>query len=150
LRAQRARTIRLDASALAAARDGLEQRFPDLTARRTLHAWQAGALLALAGAGAIGLAIAPQPTSAAFAGAALALFATAIAWRLLGACLRLSAPAAPMTRRRPCYTVLCPLYREANVVADLAAALDRLDYPKSSLDIKCPVSATVRQVEVFH
>jgi cellulose synthase/poly-beta-1,6-N-acetylglucosamine synthase-like glycosyltransferase len=31
--------------------------------------------------------------------------------------------------------VLCPLYREANVVADLAAALDRLDYPKSSLDI---------------
>lgn len=36
----------------------------------------------------------------------------------------------------PTYTILCPLYREANVVADLAAALERIDYPRDALDIR--------------
>jgi glycosyltransferase XagB len=35
----------------------------------------------------------------------------------------------------PVYTVLVPLYREANVVAQLAAALRRLDYPPHLLDV---------------
>ncbi len=36
----------------------------------------------------------------------------------------------------PTYTILCPLYREANVVAELVAALGRIDYPTEKLDVK--------------
>jgi len=36
----------------------------------------------------------------------------------------------------PTYTILCPLYREANVVPDLVEALQRIDYPTHALDIK--------------
>ncbi len=35
----------------------------------------------------------------------------------------------------PSYTILVPLYKEANVVEDLIAALLRLDYPKTKLEI---------------
>lgn len=36
----------------------------------------------------------------------------------------------------PVYSVLVPLYDEAHMVADLARALDRLDWPRDRLDIK--------------
>ena len=39
----------------------------------------------------------------------------------------------------PDYTIVVALYREAGVVADLIRGLDRLDYPKSKLDIKLVV-----------
>lgn len=38
-------------------------------------------------------------------------------------------------RDLPTYTVLVPLYREANVVGDLIANLERLDYPREKLQI---------------
>ncbi|MES1156476.1 MAG: glycosyltransferase [Alphaproteobacteria bacterium] len=68
------------------------------------------------------------------------LFAIAILWRLLAA-----ASLAPVRSRLfvpgrdeiwPIYTILCPLHREAGVVFDLVAALNRLDYPKHALDIQ--------------
>ena len=39
-------------------------------------------------------------------------------------------------RTLPIYTVLVPMYREANVLALLVAALRRLDYPSSKLEVK--------------
>ncbi len=39
-------------------------------------------------------------------------------------------------RGLPMYTILCPLYREAHMVAQLMAALEQLDYPRAKLDIK--------------
>jgi cellulose synthase/poly-beta-1,6-N-acetylglucosamine synthase-like glycosyltransferase len=39
-------------------------------------------------------------------------------------------------QRWPIYTILCPLYREANVAPDLVAALAALDYPVHALDVK--------------
>jgi cellulose synthase/poly-beta-1,6-N-acetylglucosamine synthase-like glycosyltransferase len=36
----------------------------------------------------------------------------------------------------PVYTLLVPLYREANVIGQLVAALSKLDYPKDRLDVK--------------
>ena len=36
----------------------------------------------------------------------------------------------------PTYTVLVPLYREAGIISDLLAALERLDYPRDKLDVK--------------
>ena len=39
----------------------------------------------------------------------------------------------------PTYTIVVPLYDEASIVAQLAGALDALDYPKARLDIKIVV-----------
>ncbi|MBI2756015.1 MAG: glycosyltransferase [Chloroflexi bacterium] len=36
----------------------------------------------------------------------------------------------------PIYTILVPVYKEANVFPILAKAIDRLDYPKAKLDVK--------------
>ncbi len=44
----------------------------------------------------------------------------------------------------PVYTVLVPLYREAHMVRQLVAALDRLDWPRERLDIKLIVEADDR------
>ncbi|HYG28421.1 MAG TPA: glycosyltransferase family 2 protein [Caulobacteraceae bacterium] len=35
----------------------------------------------------------------------------------------------------PAYTVICPLYREAEVAPELVAALERLDYPRDRLQV---------------
>jgi len=42
-------------------------------------------------------------------------------------------------RRLPIYTVLVPLYREANIVPQLAESLRRLEYPAAKLDCKLVV-----------
>lgn len=42
-------------------------------------------------------------------------------------------------RQWPVYTVLVPLYREANVVPQLAQAMRQLDYPRDRLDVKLVV-----------
>ena len=127
---ERAVTASLDADALTAACNGFHAAFPRRSAKRVFTVTQAIWLSALLGA--IGWAIYAHTTLAlsGLHAIALALFACAIAWRLLAATSlaptlqRLAEPA-----RWPVYTILCPLYREANVVADLVAALDRLDYP---------------------
>ena len=41
----------------------------------------------------------------------------------------------------PIYTILVPLLREAHLVPDLVAALDRIDWPRDRLDIKFIVEA---------
>lgn len=49
-------------------------------------------------------------------------------------------PAAPV-KKLPLYTILVPLYREANVLPQLVSALRALDYPKKKLDIKLILEA---------
>ncbi|HSO01649.1 MAG TPA: glycosyltransferase, partial [Gaiellaceae bacterium] len=44
-------------------------------------------------------------------------------------------------RTLPVYTILVPLYREANVVDRLIPAIARLDYPRSKLDVKLIVES---------
>jgi Glycosyltransferase like family 2 len=41
----------------------------------------------------------------------------------------------------PIYTIICALYREANVVAGLVAAIRSLDYPPEKLDVKLVLEA---------
>jgi len=66
--------------------------------------------------------------------------------------LRLAAAAASLTPQPPAppplpdealpvMTVLCPLYKEAAVVADLCAALSALNYPRAKLDAKLILEA---------
>lgn len=126
----RAAATSIGAAELDAARLGFHRADPSRSAKRTFYFTQIfGFALILA---ALGLAIsyAPDLTWEIIRAAALTLFASAILLRLFAAghlspvLSRLADP--PVC---PTYTILCPLYREANVVADLVAALDRLDYP---------------------
>lgn len=43
--------------------------------------------------------------------------------------------AALKDRDLPIYTVLCPLYKEAHVLPQFFAAIERIDWPKSKLDV---------------
>ncbi len=132
-----ANLIAIDDAALAEACEGFDRARHTRSAKRTFTRAQvvfgAGLLATLIA----GLVLAPAPTAQALRAAAYALFTAAIALRLVAAASfkpppsRLAAPSA-----WPTYSVLCPTYREANVVADLVAALDAFDYPPASLDIK--------------
>ncbi len=129
--------VQIDAAALDVARLGFHRAFPARSAKRRLHVTQVlwlGAVVA--GLAWLGRS---DPTRAldVVHVSAFALFAAMILVRLLAA----AHLAAPLTRLAtpglwPVYTILCPLYREANVVTDLILALERLDYPHEALDIK--------------
>lgn len=107
------------------------------SAKRTFYITQILAFLLLAGGLGAAFYFALEPSLAWLRGAAFVLFSAAIVLRLFAAAhlkqplSRLAAPA-----HSPTYTILCPLYREANVVADLVTALERIDYPRAALDIK--------------
>jgi cellulose synthase/poly-beta-1,6-N-acetylglucosamine synthase-like glycosyltransferase len=83
--------------------------------------------------------------SAAFdflAGLLCAVFLAAAAMRLLSvACAPRQAdgPARAGDHELPIYTIICPLYREADVVDNLVAAIRSLDYPPEKLDVKLVV-----------
>jgi cellulose synthase/poly-beta-1,6-N-acetylglucosamine synthase-like glycosyltransferase len=54
-------------------------------------------------------------------------------------------------RDLPVYTILVPVYREADVLPDLLDALKRLDYPKTKLDIKVLFEEDDKQtIAAFH
>lgn len=133
----RAAATSVSAEELDAARFGFHRAFPRRSAKRRLHFTQIVALLAL-GVGLFwALRTSPAVTFGALHAGALALFTIAILWRLAAA-----ASLAPVKSRLalpptwPTYTILCPLYHEANVVPDLVAAIERLDYPRHALDVK--------------
>jgi cellulose synthase/poly-beta-1,6-N-acetylglucosamine synthase-like glycosyltransferase len=132
----------VSAAELDAARLGFHRAFPHRSAKRVFFATQVLALVALIGAVVWAFRSAPALSFEVAHIAALSLFALAIGLRLMAASSlaptlwRLSDP-----RQWPVYTVLCPLYREANVVPDLLAALDALDYPTHALDVKLLVEA---------
>ncbi len=118
----------------------LEAERPDRSARRVLT-WIQRLFLVLLAAG---LAWAFwRHADAAFATLYALVFAgffAAISLRLVAAAASLATPPPtpppPAPTEAPLYTILVPLYREATVVADLAAALSRITYPRERLDIK--------------
>ncbi len=126
-----------DAATLDAACFGLYRTSPHLSARHSFERGQVLCLLALAAAFLTAAVAAPNAILAVVRLLAFLLFAAVICWRLLAAVRRAPIPLALASPARyPIYTLLCPLYREANVVHDLVAALGRLDYPKRALDVK--------------
>lgn len=75
------------------------------------------------------------------------LFATAIGVRMLMAAVPDGAPRQRGLQddQLPIYTIVVAMYREAGVVANLVAALNRLDYPKARLDIKLVIEQDDRE-----
>lgn len=131
-----------DAAEVDAARFGFDIAHPQHSAKHRLRVDQAIWLMVIAGLAGFALYAAPELALAALHAAALIVFAAAILVRLVAA-----GQLAPVTsrlaepKRWPTYTILCPLYREANVAPDLLAALARLDYPLHALDAKILVES---------
>lgn len=127
----------LGAAELDAARRGFHRAFPQRSARRVFHVTQTAWLATIATGAVMAFALWPLIAFETLHVGAIIFFAAAILVRLFAAARlepvlsRLAEPA-----RWPVYTVLCPLYREANVAPDLVAAIDRLDYPREALDVK--------------
>lgn len=127
----------LDAAALEQATLGFHRAFPHRSAKRVLHVTQGLALLAIVAGLGWALYRHTAPTLNALHLIALSVFAVAIVWRLIAAaCLTPTLSRLAAAAHWPTYTILCPIYREANVVADLVAALERIDYPRHALEIK--------------
>ena len=131
---------------LRAAIEDLENVFPNASARSGSAVWQRSALAALVVGGLAGLVTAPAVAMLVLLGVVSVFFLGVSILRLVA----VSAAATQPTRGvdiklsdadLPVYTVLVPLYGEANMVAPLLAALDRIDYPRAKLDIKLIVEA---------
>ncbi len=127
---------RLDTMALDEARLGFHGAFPQRSAKRTFYITQILFFSLLCAGLYAAWRAAPAETFTAMHALALTLFTSAILWRLFAAASLTpiaSRPGAPA--RWPIYTLLCPLYREANIVSDLLTAIGALDYPADALDV---------------
>jgi cellulose synthase/poly-beta-1,6-N-acetylglucosamine synthase-like glycosyltransferase len=128
---------RFGAALLDEAVSGLSRRQPELSARQVLTNAQ-GAWLIWSALG-LSLLFAAAPlmvlriTIAALALAFVAGGAFRGVLALLGG--KTLAPPEQIPAMLPTYTILVPLYREANILPDLAVALAAIVYPRDRLDI---------------
>jgi cellulose synthase/poly-beta-1,6-N-acetylglucosamine synthase-like glycosyltransferase len=126
---------------------GLASRNPTLSAHRVISPAQRVILLSVLSAAVLLALAAPDLAWRGLTYGAVAAFVAGTLFRTVLAAAG-SAPAAEATDddcTLPVYTVLVPLYREANVVPQLAAALRALDYPHALLDIKLIVEEDDRE-----
>ena len=135
-----------EARAFGAASEQLSSQRPEFSARWGLNAKQrVFGLLLIIGYG-VWLYFAATLALKALAIAIAIGFALVIAMRWWTVIAKLGRkPPAPARRLRndelPMLTILAPLYREAEVVSNLIAAISRLDYPAWRLDVKLLVEA---------
>ena len=126
----------------------LFDRFPDLSARIVANAWQGSVVGALLVAFPAALWVAPRETWL-----VLHFFFSFFFLACVG--LRFAALASPGPRRSrptpaalaselPVYSILVALYREAELMPELVAALEKIDWPKTKLDIKLVCEADDR------
>lgn len=118
---------------------------PEECADRTLHPGQAVALALALLAVALGLALATIPTLIVINGLFIAFYILQsvykfhLVWRSLGRAAEVPVSsddlAALADADLPTYTILIPLYREAEVLGKLVAGLCELDYPADKLEI---------------
>jgi cellulose synthase/poly-beta-1,6-N-acetylglucosamine synthase-like glycosyltransferase len=120
--------------------NSLFERFPDMSARVVANAWQGtvlGAILALLP---VGLVFAPDMLLELLHIVATFFFFLCVALRF--AVVASAKPSPPQrqipmpTGKVPVYAVLVALYKEADIVPDLLAALDRIVWPRDRLEIK--------------
>lgn len=119
---------------------GLFERFPEFSARLVLNAWQGGVCGAILVT--LPLALAVEPARALLALHYLSTFfflaCVALRFAAIPSALPIEAiaPSGKLPRGgKPVYSVLVALYKEAEIVPALLAALDRLIWPRSRLQI---------------
>ena len=147
-----------------AAVNALARQRPDECAREILTRSQKVCGVVVIAAGLIALAINPIGAVIAFNIVTVTFYLTFSAYRLKliynslarGSCLPISGAevAALDERRLPVFTVLVPLYHEAAVVAELVAAIERLSYPRTKLDVRLLCEAdddeTIDAIDALH
>ena len=133
------------------ARLTLDERQPEFSARSGLTPAQGMVFGVIAMAVLIGVMAAPGLTAVVvntvlglFFLAFLILRGVSIPFGLAAQALRQRDHDLPEDQDLPVYTILVPLYQEAEVLPLLARALRRLDYPRAKLDIKLILEADDR------
>lgn len=124
---------------------GLDQRYPQLSARQVLTRGQKTILYMLVTGGGLAACLFPLSllhglvllSAIGFIAGILARFVLALSARHR----RIPSPAYLCREALPVYTILVPLYRETAILPRLTAALMALDYPSNRLDIKLIVEA---------
>jgi glycosyltransferase XagB len=127
------------------AADGLRRSRPLLSNAPRPSSLQGIATVTFVAFAATILAIVPAATIKAFGTLLCTIFLAAAGLRLSSAFFYTRHAPAPRARinggKLPVYTIICPLYREANIVSDLVAAIRAIDYPPEKLDVKFVVEA---------
>jgi cellulose synthase/poly-beta-1,6-N-acetylglucosamine synthase-like glycosyltransferase len=118
----------------------------ELTARRRLSRAQAVALVGVLLGVVIGGILAPWPTAIVLTGVATLTYAVTLIERVRAfsgsmtddPTVHITDEAARSVpdHELPIYTVLIPLYREPEVIAELVEAMARLEYPRDRLEIR--------------
>lgn len=123
---------------------GLWLRRPDLSARGPVPRWLLPAALLVVGLGTFAFLVEPAWTIFAAGGLLIVPFAGATFLRLAAAAEVLRRPTTDVRRTAgpaadpstlPLYSVLVPLYDEADVLPRLVLGLSRLDYPPERLEV---------------
>jgi cellulose synthase/poly-beta-1,6-N-acetylglucosamine synthase-like glycosyltransferase len=135
-----------EARAFGAASEQLSSQHPEFSARWGLNARQRIAGLALLAGYGGWLYLATSVAIDALAIAIAIVFGLIIAMRIgavIAAIFRKPPPETPRLPNDalPMITILVPLYREAEIVPNLLAAISQLDYPSWRLDVKLLVEA---------
>jgi cellulose synthase/poly-beta-1,6-N-acetylglucosamine synthase-like glycosyltransferase len=122
------------------------RRFPDDSANRVITAAQRAALAAALLVVVVAIVLFPIPALIALLGIASVFYAAVSAYKIfltyeaLGHEYELDITTEEVEaldeHGLPPYTILVPLYKEAEVIPQLAAGIDELDYPKHLLDVR--------------
>ena len=128
------------------ARSELMTRFPEESANRVLSGEQRVFFIALLLIVIAALALAPVVTAIVLIGfaslfyTATSLYKFVLTYNALGHAYEIDVTLDELNaldeRDLPPYTILVPLYREANVLPRLVRGMEGLDYPKTKLDIR--------------
>jgi hypothetical protein len=121
----------------------LARVLPPLSARRLPHAKGASGTTALVAAALALALLSPVTAAKALALLSTLFFVNCSFWKLAAALRRVRPLRLEpvFDQKLPDYTVLVPLYREAAITPDLVAHMQRIDYPKSRLQILLIVEA---------
>lgn len=118
---------------------GLALASPRFSARTVATRFQVSLICGVLVVVSVAFALWPMKTAQCLVGAMSLGFVLSLVLRTVLACLGRFHALAPVTAAEddlPVYTVLLPLYREAGMLPQLAAALAALDYPRDKLDLK--------------
>jgi hypothetical protein len=125
---------------------GLEREEPQFSARQVVTRQQCAVFAALLVTAASALIVMPAVFGSALMGVLGLWFAANVAFRALlvwvgSGELRVEPLPSQPDRELPIYSILVPLYREANVLPALIGALKAIDYPADRIDAKLIVEA---------
>ncbi len=125
--------------------DGLSRRFPGQSAAQGFALWQRAIMIALLVGIVVPILLATEAAIIVLGLVLAALFTPVVALRLYAlATFRAPDPERPPRipdTELPRYTILVPMFREAEVLPDLIISLMMIDWPASKLDIKLVLEA---------